>query len=111
MSNNWSEITDYGTVKKRAGGRRHYNMIRRFLSEQRKCNVAMLYSQGLNQSEIARRLGVHRSTVCRDIKSLFDTLHEWKNCPVCGHEFRPDVIRLPPGNEKMMELLALPDGG
>ena len=93
MSNTWSKWTDFETVKKRAGGRRHYNDLRRIYAKLRRNEVALLFAQGFEQAEIARRLGVHRSTVSRDIKSFFQMLNEEKNCPVCGHKFRPDLLR------------------
>ncbi len=94
MSNTWSKWTDFETVKKRAGGRRHYNDLRRIYAKLRRNEVALLFAQGFEQAEIARRLGVHRSTVGRDVKSFFEILHEEKNCPVCGHKFRPDLLRV-----------------
>ncbi|NIR49637.1 helix-turn-helix domain-containing protein, partial [candidate division KSB1 bacterium] len=92
MSNNWSKRTDFETVKKRAGGRRHYNSVRRLYAVLRKNEVALLFAQGVRKAEIARRLGVHRSTVSRDVKGFFQTLREEQDCPVCGHKFRPDLL-------------------
>jgi hypothetical protein len=36
------------------------------------------------QTEIAGLLGVHRSTVCRDIKALLANAVAGRLCPICG---------------------------
>ncbi len=59
---------------RRAGGRRAFNALRQREAEIRRIRVAMLllevgFLRG-SVSEIARRLGVHRSTVCRDVQFL-----------------------------------------
>ena len=41
---------------------------RQLTSEERYRMLAALRRQGLNQSEIARALGRHRSTICREVK-------------------------------------------
>jgi len=40
---------------------------RQITSEQR-YTLAVLLTQGLNQAQIARALGCHRSTVCRELQ-------------------------------------------
>lgn len=44
-----------------------------------------LFDHGL-RTKIARELGVHRSTISRDIKALVEMASPWKPCPLCGHE-------------------------
>ncbi len=95
MSNNWSKSTDFETVKRRAGGRRNYNSVRRIRATLRRLEVGVLFAKGIHQAEIARRLGVHRSTIGRDVRIFFEMLNEEKDCPVCGHKFRPDLIKMP----------------
>jgi len=94
VSNTWSDWTDPETVARRAGGRRHYNAMRRFRATFRRFEVARLLRQGLRQVDIARRLGVHRSTICRDVAALYEMARQWGDCPVCGSEVRLDLLRL-----------------
>lgn len=42
-----------------------------------------LFTRGV-QSELAAVLGVHRSTVCRDIKALLAEVNAGRPCPLCG---------------------------
>jgi IS30 family transposase len=65
-----NRILPLDQVARRAGGRRHYNAVRRLRAVQRKVQVAQLYREGLSQHEIARRLGVHPSTISRDLAYL-----------------------------------------
>jgi len=69
---NWSKPIDWPTVSRRAAGRRRYNsrrtsrvLHRRFQASQLLEEVGYPLKRGW-QSELARRLGVHRSTICRD---------------------------------------------
>jgi hypothetical protein len=66
----------------RAGGRRHYNAVRQFRALARRLKVLELADRfGLflrgAQARIARELGVHRSTVCRDLKVLLREYRAW----------------------------------
>ena len=67
-------LPTWDAVCRRAGGRRHYNAVRQFQAAQRLLQVlALLNDFGLgrgSQSRIAERLGVHRSTICRDVAKL-----------------------------------------
>lgn len=69
---NWSAKTDFDAVCKRAAGRRHYNAKRREEARKRYLQVveAIMPSGGRkrgSQAQLARALGVHRSTICRDV--------------------------------------------
>ena len=63
----------------RAGGRRRYNLERQNAAEFRRKTIPVLFiKHGLSQSQIARRLGVHRSTVSRDFKYFRRTDPFWE---------------------------------
>lgn len=73
MSTNWTEQTNFDLVCKRASGRRRYNAKRRAEARERYKLVieAIRPPDGRkrgSQAQLARALGVHRSTVCRDVK-------------------------------------------
>ena len=77
----WGCPTDAQTAYRRAGGRRRYNAERARERERRRDRVAAIavelgprfFARGA-QAEIARRLGVHRSTVCRDLEEILAEL-------------------------------------
>ena len=75
---NWTAETDSATVAKRAGGRRRYNAVRTAQAAMRKRQENLLLAQEVRfmtwgwQSELARRLGVHRSTICRDCSEFLE---------------------------------------
>jgi hypothetical protein len=86
VSNNWSVPTTPDVVNRRAGGRRHYNRWRQTLALIRRTKVSRLlvrypFLPRGTVTAIARQLGVHPSTICRDIKAL---LLLGKPCPTCG---------------------------
>jgi hypothetical protein len=92
METEWSQRIDTGAAYRRAGGRRHYNAVRRFVQARRRAEVARLlncksalFRRGL-QTELARELHVSRSTICRDIDYLLRL--GWP-CPHCGAYTRP----------------------
>ena len=69
---NWSAKTDFDAVCKRAAGRRRYNAKRRAEAKERYLQVveAIMPTGGRKrgtQAQLARVLGVHRSTICRDV--------------------------------------------
>jgi DNA-binding NarL/FixJ family response regulator len=68
----WSRRTTPEEAARRAGGRRHYNDLRQLAALLRGLEVARLAALGYRQAAIARELGVHRSTVCRDVAKLLD---------------------------------------
>ncbi len=67
MSNNWSTPTTPEIAARRAGGRRHYNAVRRFRAMHRRNEVARMLLEGKKQIEIARYLRVSPSTISRDV--------------------------------------------
>jgi hypothetical protein len=69
---NWGAQTDFDVVCKRAAGRRRYNAERRAEARERYLQVveAIMPTGGRKrgtQAQLARVLGVHRSTICRDV--------------------------------------------
>ncbi|HEY5387699.1 MAG TPA: hypothetical protein VIL79_07330 [Thermoleophilia bacterium] len=75
MSNNgWGETVPADVAARRAGGRRRYHATRHLARELRRQQVVELWQvYGLEhgaQAAIARALGVHRSTVCRDTAAI-----------------------------------------
>src|SRR5258708_1534154 len=86
MSSNWSAPTDPESVRRRAGGRRRCTARRRLQALLRRVKVFKMLedvdylTRGV-KADIARALGVHRSTIGRDVKQIF-----YRNtcCPMCG---------------------------
>ncbi len=73
----------------RAGGRRHYNTWRRDLAFMRRGDVLAYWrvSRGAPgwQAKAAAALGVHRSTITRDVEALRAEMRLGSPCPMCGH--------------------------
>ena len=77
----WRSPAPWETVCRRASGRRHYNAWRKLKAAMRRREVerlmaaegAGLFAWGA-QAEIARQLGVHRSTVSRDMGQILGDL-------------------------------------
>ena len=71
---NWSAFDDPLMVSKRAAGRRRYNKRRQCAAHWRQWKCSQLLEEvGYPlrwgwQSELARRVGVSRATICRDFK-------------------------------------------
>ena len=77
----WSAPTDLDSVCKRAAGRRRYNAKRQAEARDRFKIVleAILPPEGRKrgtQAQLARDLGVHPATICRDVKKWKRTLIE-----------------------------------
>lgn len=72
----WSDSVNNAEASFRAGGRRHYNAVRQTLALVRQVQVAEMMLAGGSrwglQSEIARRLGVDRATISRDVRKARD---------------------------------------
>ena len=69
-----SPCSEWDAICRRAGGRRRYNQARQWAAEMRLSQVAKLLNEVPHergyQTRIAKRLGVSRSTVCRDMARL-----------------------------------------
>jgi len=95
--NTWSAPVSAEVAHRRASGRRHYNSVRQFRAELRRRRVEELCEKyGLGpgvQAQIARTLGVARSTICHDFALMF---HRWnERCPECGQRTRrPHVSQM-----------------
>jgi len=76
----WTARVSSGEAHRRAGGRRRYNAWRRFAQLHRRHLLSeALQETGMGrgyQSQLARRLGVHRSTVHRDVQALLGQIRE-----------------------------------
>jgi hypothetical protein len=91
--------TSHDEVVRRAGGRRRWNSVRRARAEQRRLKIlevalnwgVSLVDPGV-QGALARHLGVHRSTVSRDIAAILGEVTVWRPCPACGQDVLPDDI-------------------
>lgn len=84
----WSAKTDFDVVCKRAAGRRRYNAKRRAEARERYLQVveAIMPTGGRErgtQAQLARALGVHRSTICRDVakwrRFLLDVMRRYRS--------------------------------
>jgi hypothetical protein len=78
-------------ASRRAGGRRRYNLWRKTIRDLRRAQVWRLLANYpiLHRGKvmaIARELGVHPSTICRDIQAIKRRL---RACPQCGQFPRP----------------------
>jgi hypothetical protein len=81
MGMNWSAPTDFDLVCRRAAGRRRYNAKRQAEARERfKIVLAATFPpEGRKrgtQAQLARELGVHPATICRDVKKWKRTLLE-----------------------------------
>ena len=68
----WAGYTTETAMQRRAGGRRHYNAVRRFRAELRRRQLAalLLADEGGwwgQQARMARALGVSEATISRDL--------------------------------------------
>lgn len=84
----WSTSTDFDSVCRRAAGRRRYNAKRRAKAGERYKQVidAMSSLDGRKrgaQAQLARALGVHPSTICRDVarwrQFLLKVIHQYRS--------------------------------
>lgn len=94
MSIRWTAPTDPETVRRRAAGRRRYNAQRRFKAELRRGRVAHLLAEEGGrwgaQARVARRLGVHPSTISRDVDVLLARSLAEEVCAFCGQRLIPN---------------------
>ncbi len=95
---NWTQRTDNHSAARRAGGRRGYNSRRQFQANIRVLSVlAELKKVGFrrgNQAEIARRLGVSRSVVSRDLKkfALYERGYSWPEIEMLSKFWHHDDV-------------------
>jgi hypothetical protein len=80
----WSQPTDWDTVCRRARGRANYNAKKRLAARLRQREVLQLLARfgwkyGV-QSTIAAHLGVHKSTICRDLATIMPLTKECRTC-------------------------------
>jgi len=87
----WEEIC------RRAGGRRHYSAVRKFRAEYRRAHLIFTTADELGLSifrhgtaaAVARKLGLHRSTVSRDLQRMIREASAQQACRVFGSAESP----------------------
>jgi DNA invertase Pin-like site-specific DNA recombinase len=69
------------------GGRRRINSRRRDRAVNRRYRLLFTWGRNphMTKADLARLLGVHRSTIGRDIAWLKDEWRQTRTCPLCGH--------------------------
>lgn len=92
------------------GGRRRHNAQRQAQAMDRRMHLLFVWRQhpGLSRADLARRFGVHRSTITRDVQWLKRHWRQAGTCPICDQpmpgrdlvaeaEWLSDVARTAPG--------------
>jgi hypothetical protein len=83
----WNHPRTWEEVCRRHAARRRWNAVKKVVAACRRGEVLELLTrfgwQHGTPARIARTLGVHRSTVSRDLKVLFPVLDV---CETCGHQ-------------------------
>jgi DNA-binding CsgD family transcriptional regulator len=84
---------DPQAVHKFLGGRNAYNWQRKFIRLHRDQVILSMWASKpeLSKAEIARQLGVNRSTVTRAIERMRDKGKVSKTCPLCQQAWQFDV--------------------
>lgn len=86
IASSWSAFTTTSEANRRAAGRRHYNAMRRFNGDLRRVEVGKLITAyGLGRgvkARIARELGVHPSTISRDLREMWGS-PDGQTCETC----------------------------
>lgn len=81
INNSWAPTTPE-VAARRAGGRRRYNRDRQeaaFLRRYQVLDLLMQYgSERGAQSRVAEQLGVHRSTISRDVQEQWKNADRWE---------------------------------
>lgn len=72
MTTSWTKLTTHDEAMRRAGGRNHYNSVRKLKALLRLVEIRRLVDEygmghGVRQ-RIADELGVHRSTISRQLR-------------------------------------------
>ncbi len=80
----WSRPVSNAEAARRAGGRAHYNAIRRMMKHARRRLVVGLLAAGLPRKDIAAALGAAPRTIRRDIAAILAEADLTLLCPVCG---------------------------
>ena len=90
----WRQPTDPSSAARRAGGRRLFNAARQAAAAERRALVAEIAlrlqikarggSTWGTQRLIAESLGVHPSTISRDLKRSRALVLRRQSCPFCG---------------------------
>jgi hypothetical protein len=104
---NWLDWTDDRTAARRSGGRRAYNKWRATLASLRFNSVVEAWIKLIKergrfafhrgyQSEIARRLGLHRSIVSRDLKKLrmMERGYSWEEVKLISKIWHRSVLEM-----------------
>lgn len=88
-------LNDPAAVNRFIGGRRRVNAQRHYDAIERRYRLMFLWLDNiyLNQSDLARKLGVARSTVSKDIKALKKEAADFGRCPVCDAPYYPQDRR------------------
>ena len=106
----WSRPVDADIAYSRAGARRRYNRARQIIALERRALVAQVSLKLLQESIaagesfrsrplwgkqvlIAQALGVHPSTISRDIKRSREISHLFAPCPTCGQQMPRDELQ------------------
>ena len=100
MTRSWTARTDSSTVYRRASGRRRYNKMRQEQAADRRALLLHLISSGRFgrldgwgvQKRLAVALGVHPSTVSRDISRIMERMAPLGVCPKCGGPGREEGL-------------------
>jgi hypothetical protein len=84
---NWDHPRNWDEVCRRHAARKRWNSVRRFLADQRRQRLLELVLElgGLEwgaQSQIAEALGVHRSTISKDLKRILPLAEVCAGCRV-----------------------------
>lgn len=90
-------------IIKRAGGRRRINAepTARKANKRRRRVLWLHVFKGLHQAEIARQMGVHRSQICRDLKTIrailkkYGDFEELRKMMQAGNYLLPVLGRTP----------------
>ena len=80
----WRRPVSEAEAARRAGGRAHYNAMRRMMKTLRLRLVIGLLSAGMHRKDIAAALGVAPRTIRRDIAAILAEADVTHHCPVCG---------------------------
>jgi hypothetical protein len=98
-TSNWSTPTTDDEANRRAAGRRRYNLLRQLDARNRRRMIVEFWSHKVvspfepgGRARLADMLGVHRSTITRDMKILLEECRLLE-CPTCGHPLEMVEVR------------------